>query len=127
MTFKRKDDIIGRMEADTNTHLKTKDCSENFNQQGYHPIIPSEREKYRIFEIQKTRCHNKIEFHAKNVILQSIVSFLCIAGGIYAGQKRSILVPLVLAPSAAASLSKLTTHEIKRRRYKDILRSLENT
>ena len=79
----------------------------------------------RIIEHQKAKCREKIEFHTKNVILQSMVSFLCVCGGFYAGTKRSIVVPLVLAPGAVASCSKLTEHETKRRRYKEILNELE--
>ncbi|MGN0919787.1 MAG: hypothetical protein ACI4OR_03410 [Alphaproteobacteria bacterium] len=82
-------------------------------------------ERYRVREIQKARCRQKIEFHTKNVLLQSMVSFLCVAGGIYAGSKKSIAVPLVLAPTASASCSKLATHETKRRHYKEILGELE--
>ena len=80
---------------------------------------------YHIIEHQKARCREKIEFHARNVVLQSIVSLLCVGGGIYAAQKRNIIVPLILAPTAAASCSQLTKHEIKRRRYKEILDNLE--
>ena len=67
----------------------------------------------------------KIDFHKKNVILQSIVSFLCIVGALAAAQRTSILVPFILAPSAAASLSKLIKHETKRRQYKAQLTQLE--
>ncbi len=78
-----------------------------------------------IIEHQKAKCRKKIEFHAKNMILQSIISFLCVCGGFYAGTKRSIVVPLVLAPSTIASCSTLAKHETKRRRYKEILNELE--
>ena len=80
---------------------------------------------YHIIEHQKARCREKIEFHTRNVLLQSMVSLLCVAGGVYAGTKKSIVVPLVLAPSAAASCSKLAEHETKRQRYKEILDGLE--
>lgn len=90
-----------------------------------HPITRLDWERYKILEIQKTRCRNKIEFHKQNVILQSMVSLLCLVGGFYAGQKRSILVPLVLAPAAVASCSNLAKHEAKRQRYKEILDGLE--
>ena len=89
------------------------------------PYFILDQNRRRILEIQKARCRNKIKFHTENLILQSIVSFLCVAGGIYAGQKRSVLVPLVLAPTAAASCSKLATHTTKRMRWKDILDGLE--
>jgi len=82
---------------------------------------------YHIIEHQKAKCREKIDFHTKNVILQSMVSFLCVAGGVYAGQKKSILVPLVLASATAASCSKLAEHETKRRRYKEILNELERS
>ncbi len=113
------------MSKDINTKFKIKDYPENLRQTGYPPVIPSEWNRYRILEIQKARCRNKIKFHTENLILQSIISFLCVAGGIYAGQKRSVWVPLVLAPTAAASCSKLATHTAKRMRWKDILNDLE--
>ena len=80
---------------------------------------------YHIIEHQKERCRKKIEFHTRNVLLQSMVSLLCVAGGVYAGTKKSIVVPLVLFPCAAASCSKLAEHETKRQRYKEILDGLE--
>ena len=80
---------------------------------------------YHIIEHQKARCREKIEFHTRNVLLQSMVSLLCVAGGAYAGTKKSIVVPLVLVPCAAASCSKLAEHETKRQRYKEILDGLE--
>jgi hypothetical protein len=54
-----------------------------------------------------------------------MVSLMCVIGGVYAGQKKSIVVPLVLAPIAGASISKLASHETKRQRYKEILNELE--
>jgi Na+/H+ antiporter NhaD/arsenite permease-like protein len=98
-----------------------------------HPIKTKENkyqmhhylEQKRIVERQKQRCREKIDFHKKNVILQSMVSLMCVAGGIYAAQKKSIAVPLVLAPMAGASISKLASHETKRQRYKEILNELE--
>ncbi len=90
-----------------------------------NPITSIDWKRRRIIEHQKAHCRDKIEFHTKNVILQSIVSFLCVAGGIYAGQKRSIVVPLVLAPCVTASCSTLAKHETKRQRYKEILNELE--
>ena len=77
-------------------------------------------------EHQKTLCHEKIAFHRQNVCLQSAVSILCILWGLHAAQRQSILVPLIAAPSAAASLTKLVTHETKRRQYKNQLKELEN-
>ncbi len=82
-------------------------------------------EQKKIVEHQKQRCRTKIDFHKKNIILQSMVSLMCVIGGVYAGQKKSIAVPLVLAPMAAASMSKLASHETKRQRYKEILNELE--
>ena len=113
------------MSSSTNTNFRIQNYPENLNQTGYPPITLLERERYRTLEIQKARCREKIRLHTENVILQSIISFLCVAGGIYAGQKQSIVVPLVLALTAAASCSKLTEHETKRRRYKEILNRLE--
>ncbi len=84
-------------------------------------------DRRRIIEHQKAKCREKISFHTQNVVLQCIVSFLCVVGGTYAGQKKSIAVPLILAPTAAASCSKLTEHEAKRRRYKEILKGLERS
>lgn len=82
-------------------------------------------EQKRIIERQKQRCRERMEFHRKNVILQSMISLMCVAGGIYAGQKKNIVVPLVLAPMAGASMSTLAKHETKRQRYKEILNGLE--
>lgn len=114
------------MDTDTNnTHFRIKDSPENLRRAGYPPVTPLDWDRYRVLEIQKARCRNKIEHHTKNVILQTIISFLCITGGIYAGQKRSIIVPLFLAPCAAESVKRLTAHETKRRRYKEILDGLE--
>lgn len=90
-----------------------------------HPITSMDWKRRRIIEQQKERCRKEIQFHKQNVILQGIISFLCVAGGIYAGQKRSILVPLVLAPTAAASCSNLAKHEAIRRHRQKILEELE--
>ena len=78
-----------------------------------------------IIEYQKARCREKIGFHKANVFLQSFVSLFFVSAGLHYVQKKSIVVPLVAAPSAACSLSKLATHETKRRRYKKILTELE--
>ena len=85
----------------------------------------TECDRRRVVERQKAIYRKKIEFHKKNVILQSMVTILCVTGGIYAGQKRSIAVPLVLAPMASASFSKLAKHESKRRYYQETLNELE--
>ena len=69
----------------------------------------------------KAYCQTRLGFHKKNVALQAVISFLCIVGGLYAAEKKSALVPLVLAPSAAVSLSKLDYHNSKRRFYKKYL------
>lgn len=90
-----------------------------------HPITSMDWKRRRIIEQQKERCRKEIRFHKQNVILQGIISFLCVAGSIYAGQKRSILVPLVLAPMAAASCSNLAKHEATRRHRQKILEELE--
>jgi|GEM_PF-6796374 len=82
-------------------------------------------EQKRIIERQKQRCRERMEFHRKNVILQSMISLMYVTGGIYAAQKKSIAGPLVLAPMAGASISTLTKHETKRQRYKEILNELE--
>ena len=82
-------------------------------------------DKRRIIEYQKAKCRERISFHTKNVVLQSIVSLMCLVGGTYAGHKKSIWVPLVIAPAAAESVSKFSEHESKRRRYKEILKGLE--
>jgi len=82
---------------------------------------------YHIIEHQKARCREKIDFHTRNVILQSMVSFFCVVGGVYAGQKKSIVAPLVWAPVVAVSCSKLVKHETKRQRYKEILDGLERS
>ena len=76
-------------------------------------------------EHQKACCQEKVEFHKRGMILQAVVSLLCVAWAWDAAQQRSALVPLILAPSAAASLSKLAYHETKRRQYKAQLKKLE--
>ena len=80
---------------------------------------------YHIIERQKAKCREQIEFHTRNVLLQSMVTFMCVAGGFYAGTKKSIVVPLLAYPMASASIFKLTEHESKRQRYTKILKRLE--
>ena len=80
---------------------------------------------YHVIEYQKNRCREKIAHHTQNVVLQSFVSLFFVAAGLHYAQKKNIVVPLVAAPFAACSLSKLATHETKRRRYKEILEGLE--
>ena len=82
-------------------------------------------ERMKIIEHQKTKCRRAIEQHTRNVVLQSLVSFVCIAGGMYGAHKKNIVIPLIAAPSSAHSLSSLMISEAKRRRYKDILENLE--
>ena len=82
-------------------------------------------EKRRIIERKKATCREKISFHTQNVVLQSIVSLMCLVGGAYAGQKKSVWVPLVIAPAAAVSISKMANHESKRKQYTKALRELE--
>lgn len=92
------------------------------------PVCPAtflDWNRHKILEIQKARCREKMGFHKRNVITQSIISLMCLSAGVYAGYKRSILVPLVLAPMASASCSTLAKHETKRQRYKEILNGLE--
>ncbi len=113
------------MNTDTNTHFRIRDFSQNIRRSGCPPITPLDWDRHRVLEIQKARCRSKIRLHTENVILQSLVSLLCVVGGIYAGQKNSIVVPLILAPTGAAACSKLAEHETKRRRYKGILKELE--
>jgi len=79
----------------------------------------------RVLEIKKTQLRDKVNFHKKNVILQSVFATILVIGGIYAGQRKSILVPLVFAPSAENSISKLGHHESQRRQYKEQLKNLE--
>ena len=88
-------------------------------------VMIMDLERRRIIERQKAECREKIDFHAKNVILQTMVSFICLVGGAYAGYKKSIWVPLVIAPATAESVSRLSEHESKRRRYTKILKKLE--
>ena len=83
-----------------------------------------ELERRRMIERQKARCREKIEFHTQNVILQSFVSLFFISAGLHYAQKN-VVVPLVAAPSATYSLSKLTAHETRRKYYKKILKGLE--
>lgn len=84
-------------------------------------------ERRRIIECQKAKCREKIDFHTKNVILQSIVSLLCVTSGFYAGTKKSIVVPLVIYPAASVSILKLTEHEAKRKKYQKLLNRLERS
>ena len=81
--------------------------------------------KRRIVEHQKAECREKIGFHTRNVVLQGFVSFFFISAGLFYAEKKSIMVPLVIAPSAACSLSKLATHETKRKYYKKTLHTFE--
>ena len=81
-------------------------------------------EQKRIVEHQKSRCRKNIEYHQKMVILQSLASLFFVAGGIYYGQKRSIVAPLVAFPSASYTCSKLATNETKRRFWKERLKDL---
>ena len=78
-----------------------------------------------ILEHQKAYLRQKIQFHKKNVLLQSALSALFIFGGIRAGQRKSVLLPLVFAPSAALAVTKLEHHEKQRRQYKKQLKNLE--
>ena len=82
-------------------------------------------DKYKIIERRKAECREKIEFHTKNVILQSMISLMCLMGGTYAGNKKSIWVPLIIAPIAGASISNLSKHESKRQAYIKVLKKLE--
>ena len=80
---------------------------------------PHNKERLKAF------CQTRLELHKKNVALQAVLSFLFITGGLYAASRKSVLVPFVLAPSAATSLLKLESHNSKRRFYKKHLESLE--
>ncbi|MBO7483945.1 MAG: hypothetical protein J6T55_02345 [Alphaproteobacteria bacterium] len=82
-------------------------------------------ERRKIIEQRKAMCRKEIKKHTSNVILQSLVSFACIAGGMYGIQKKNVIIPLIAAPSSAHSLSSLMISETKRRRNKDILKKLE--
>ena len=84
-------------------------------------------DKRRIIERQKAECREKIAFHTRNVVLQSMISCMCLIGGASAGYKKSIWVPLVIAPAASESVSKFSEHESKRRRYTKILNNLERS
>jgi len=84
-------------------------------------MIADDHEKEQL----KTFCRTRLAFHKKNMALQAVVSFLFIAAGLYAAQRKSALVPFVLAPSAMASLSKFDAHNSKRRFFKKHLESLE--
>ncbi len=78
-----------------------------------------------ILEHQKAYLEQKIQFHKKNVLLQGALSSLFIFGGIQAGQRKSVLVPLILAPSAVASVSKLGRHITQYQDFKKQLKNLE--
>lgn len=105
-------------------------CKKNFYKNQKSPQRPSivmDWKRRRILEIHKARCREKIDFHTKKVVLQSLISLMCVSGGIYAGQKRSIVVPLILAPMLTASCSNLAKHEAKRHHYKEVLEGLERS
>ena len=78
-----------------------------------------------VIEYQKARCRDNIEFHKKDVMLLGFVSFIFVTCGFIYAQKKNVRVPLVSAPCAAYSLSKLKKSEIKRRHWKEILHGLE--
>ena len=78
-----------------------------------------------ILEHQKAYLRQKIQFHKKNVLLQSALATLFIFSGIQTGQRKSVLLPLVFAPSAALAVTKLKHHEKQRRQYKKQLNNLE--
>lgn len=80
---------------------------------------------YHMIEYKKAKCREKIRFHTQNVILQSFVSLFFVSAGLHYAEKKNIVVPLVAAPSAACALSKLVTHEEKRKEYQRVLRRLE--
>ena len=80
---------------------------------------------YHTNEHQKALLHEKIEFHKKNVILQSLISLLLVTGGIYASQRKSAWLPIVIFPSMVASISKLEKHATQRHQCKQLLRYLE--
>ena len=73
----------------------------------------------------KADLYGKVAFHKKNVILQSIASTLWIIGCLYASQRKSVYLPFILAPSTAASLTKLEKHRRQQRFYQEQLKNLE--
>ena len=79
----------------------------------------------REIEGRKAAYHRQIDFHTKNVILQSVVSFLFIVAAIFYARKQDPLAPFVMVPSATLSLKKLESSETKRRHYKKMLENLE--
>ena len=115
------------MDTRVNTKFKIKDHSENIRRGEYPPVTDTDWERYHFREIKKARCREKIAHHTRNVVLQSFVSLFFVSAGLHYAQKRSVVVPLAAAPSAACSLSKLATHETKRRRYKEVLNKLERS
>lgn len=80
---------------------------------------------YHNNECQKAQLREQINFHKNNMILQSLLALMFLTGGIYAAKRQSILVPIILAPSAGVSLDKLVQHTAQHRRYKQQLKSLE--
>ena len=86
-----------------------------------------EYDKRRIIERKKIQYREKLEFHTKNVILQAMVSLCCVTCGVYAGQRKNIIVPLVLAPMVSESVKTLTKHETERQRCKKVLNKLERS
>lgn len=76
-------------------------------------------------EQQKALLRDKIEFHKKNVILQGIISLLLVTSGIYASQRKSAWLPVVIFPSMVASMTKLEKHATQRRQCKQLLKYIE--
>ena len=81
--------------------------------------------KHRLAECKKVGYNQQVEFHKKNVILQSVVSFFLILAGFHFAKKQDPVAPFVIAPSITVSMKKLESSERKRRYYKKMLNDLD--
>ena len=80
---------------------------------------------YHTNEHQKALLHEKINFHKNNMILQCFISIFLLSGAIYASQRKSAWLPIVIFPSMVASISKLEKHATQRHQCKQLLGYLE--
>ena len=74
---------------------------------------------------KKAGCHQQIDFHKKNVIVQTVLSSFFILASIFYAQKKDPMLPFFLIPSATISLKKLIDHKKKLTRFQKELVSLE--
>ena len=90
----------------------------NLTRTGKYAIMRYMLPDHHTHENQKAQLHEKINFHKNNMILQCLVSAMLVTGGFYASQRKSVLVPLIVAPSVGVALSKLSKHRNEYNRCK---------